>query len=181
MNNPHGDAEHWRKLRWCLVAVAAVVTITTFPLVFNLIWWWLDSQLGRSQIKAYEFSEALKEAFTARLTLSTTLFQTAVALVAATWALVLVKKDDSDVRLDRLQERALLILSTLCLIFSCMSHTMFVHDMSRHAVVSGPLKVLPDITHRLVAHGLISQCYGLVSGAAIAALAVVSSAWLRGR
>lgn len=166
-------------LRSWIAIIALLFSVATFPPVFWLGWGAVDSLVGRQKIEAYEWNDATKEAFQIRLSVSSSLFQTALVLIAAIWGTVLVKKTEASIVLKEWQEILMLLVGTFTLVSSGIAYIVFTRQMSVLAMGAAETGQIPDLTHRNIAFAFLSQCIALLGGATIVALTVISAMWLK--
>jgi hypothetical protein len=169
-----------KRLRWLFVALSTIYAFCTFPIILFWIWALWESFFPTPKVTPIHWFESVKLAFDERVDLSTRLFQAALAILGAIWGLVAVKPADARVILKDAQERCLLVIATLVLLFSLYSHVVYVESMSHYALMASGSGHVPDIGHRDVAYPLISQYLTLLGGAFIGALVVASAKWVRG-
>ncbi|MDZ4850827.1 MAG: hypothetical protein SGI77_16185 [Pirellulaceae bacterium] len=167
----------FKKVRVSLVLIAGIFTLATFPPVFSWEWKQYNQFFGVEKIDAFPWHDATKEAVTNLMSLSKDLFQSGLLLIAAMWGVLLVKKEEAAVVFDAWPEKALLILATVSVISSCVSHIAFVQTMTSYAMDASITDKLPNLTHREVSYGLVAQCVSLVGGALIAGSTVMSASW----
>jgi hypothetical protein len=173
------DRKRNARLRWVLAGFCIAFAVVTLPPVFGWGWGLYNHVMDIPKVSAFPWAEPTQTAFEARIGVSSGLFQTSILLIAGIWGLVVIKKEEAGIVLQDAQERVMLCMATVSLVSSCVSHVVFVHVMSAYAMVAADTKVVPDLTHRELAYGLVAQCITVLGGAAIGALTVASAKWIR--
>lgn len=170
---------HWRyNLRSALAALGVVATLLVSPVVLGWVWdWTYAGELPSA--KAIPWGPASQAALESYSGLSTSLFQTALALAAGLWTILLVKKEEAAIVLHDWQERLLVVCATVALGLSIVAYVQFVWQLTDFGLDAAISDHIPDLSNNHVRFRFLSQCACIGVGVGSACAAVLSALWIQ--
>ena len=136
------------------------------------------------------FNELTKKSVETRLDLSRSLFELALLMLGALWALVIAKKDEAQIVLSKPSEALMFLGASLLLLLSVSSHAVYLNNVTRYladaaassksgAGVNLDLS-LPNIFDRNVNYVFVIQIINLIAGVFNAIATIFSAHKLKG-
>jgi hypothetical protein len=164
-------------LRWILAVGAAAVSVLI--LGFTLFDWATTSLAEGIVLKP--FNEALKEGITIKLGISSNLFQLAVIVTGALWALVIAKEDEAGIVLANRPEVVMFVCASALLLTSLLAYAVYTARVSYLYEIAGqpgppgaPLRV-GDFNNPVVNNFFSYQITNLAAGLTAAIVTLISA------
>ncbi len=156
-----------RKAIAALIAVVAVLVTISLTLVpFEWLIHPFDIIAPPALIHAFAW-EDISGLIDRRYDLSTNLFNCSLALIAAAWGLMAVKKEDLSILMQYWECKLVVLCSLILATASCMSHVLYSEDLFSISLEGVATGFAPDLSSRLVSQQLIYQEITLISSVLI--------------
>jgi hypothetical protein len=167
---------HYPKLRWFLAYFCLALVIVTLALTLRSI----RTTSVASGLADIKFNELTSESIKGRVDFSRSLFEIALLVTGALWALVIAKRDEISIVFADRQEVIMFLCASALLIASLVDHSLYLNYVSRVFFYGGRLydkenPTMPDVFDANINNFYNYQIAHLSLGAIIAILTLFSA------
>lgn len=162
------------------VALLLVAVAVVFSAYAGYSWW---SYSRITSVESMQLNDASRGAIDLRVEQSRTLYQVALVFVAALWALLIAKKDETRISFADTPEVTMFIIASGLLLTSIVWHQLFVSQVAEAFRDSASTFVdggrVPDVFRPMYNHMFVFQWWFLVVGACATVVTLISAHHMR--
>ncbi|QDU75524.1 hypothetical protein Pan97_25570 [Bremerella volcania] len=164
------------QLRVCLCIFSGLVFLSALVVSLGIFAGMFSSGVA----DALTFDDHVEKAIEMRMSLSSSLYQTTIVVVASIWGIAILKKKETVGLLESPIEMLMFWFANVTLLVGIISHFVFSFEMSQIILYSGKWQnSVPDIAQWDVMNAFIAQVVGVFGGLVLVGLTFTSGRWLR--